>query len=74
MRHVRMLVLILCACFVSVAWSQQPAGSCSTIQATVDLVKALVWPAVVVTAVLLFRTEIKSLAGRGKIIFRWGDV
>ena len=26
MKHIRILVLILCACFVSVAWGQQPAG------------------------------------------------
>ena len=28
MKHIRTLVLILCACFVSVAWSQEPAGKC----------------------------------------------
>lgn len=27
MKHIRILVLILCACFVSVAWSQQPGGN-----------------------------------------------
>ncbi len=26
MKHIRILALILCACFVSVAWGQQPAG------------------------------------------------
>ena len=29
MRRIRILVFILCACFVSVAWGQQPAGNCS---------------------------------------------
>ena len=29
MKHFRMLVLILCTCFVSVAWGQQPAGKCA---------------------------------------------
>jgi glucose dehydrogenase len=28
MKRLRILVLILCACFVSVAWAQQPAGNC----------------------------------------------
>ena len=28
MKRIRILVSILCACFVSVAWSQQPAGKC----------------------------------------------
>ena len=28
MKHIRTLVLILCACFVSVAWSQEPVGKC----------------------------------------------
>ena len=28
MKNIRILVLILCACFVSVAWSEQPAGKC----------------------------------------------
>src|ERR1700690_174322 len=27
MKHIRILVLILCTCFVSVAWGQQPASS-----------------------------------------------
>ena len=27
MKRIRILVLILCACFVSVAWSQQPAAN-----------------------------------------------
>ena len=29
MKRISSLVLILCACFVSVAWSQQPAGKCN---------------------------------------------
>ena len=28
MNRISMMVLILCACFVSVAWTQQPAGKC----------------------------------------------
>ncbi len=28
MKRIRISVLILCACFVSVAWGQQPAGKC----------------------------------------------
>ena len=28
MKRISILVLILCACFVSVAWGQQPAGKC----------------------------------------------
>ena len=28
MKQIRILVLILCACFVSVAWGQQPTGKC----------------------------------------------
>ena len=30
MKHIRVFVLILCACFVSVAWSRQAAGNAST--------------------------------------------
>jgi hypothetical protein len=29
MNRISRVVLILCVCFVSVAWSQQPAGTCS---------------------------------------------
>ena len=29
MKRISTLVLILCACFVSVAWGQQPAGTCN---------------------------------------------
>jgi outer membrane protein assembly factor BamB len=29
MKRIRIVVLILCACFVSVAWGQQPAGKCN---------------------------------------------
>ena len=29
MKRISILVLILCACFVSVAWGQQPASTCS---------------------------------------------
>ena len=28
MKRISIVVLILCACFVSVAWGQQPAGKC----------------------------------------------
>ena len=28
MKRIRILVFILSACFVSVAWGQQPAGKC----------------------------------------------
>ena len=30
MKRIRSLVFILCACFVSVAWGQQPAGKAAT--------------------------------------------
>jgi hypothetical protein len=28
MKHIRILALVSCACFVPVAWGQQPAGKC----------------------------------------------